>query len=209
MGKVYEIYHCSYKGEVVYVGQGSKGRHKHCTSGCSHVYKLNEIYFLEGVDALSVEVIHYSNNKEAVLIAEKDYIKKYQPIFNSVFNKSFSRNDDANEGKKVKSKFYNIEYLGRMNKQSDKIKYKKLVEEFYDYFGYLDIVNKDIALYGYVHYKDIGKSSIALLSRYVRQYGGLTKAKENPYIVFEFALKDLFDINLKNCLKNSVINNIK
>lgn len=209
MSKVYELYHCKYKGEVVYVGQGSKGRHKHCISGCSHVYKLNEIYFLEGVDKLSVEIIHYSNNKEAVLIAEKAYIKKHQPIFNSVFNKSFSRNDDANEGKRVKSRFYNEEYIRRINKDSDKVKYEKLVEEFYNHFGHSDIVNNEVMLYGYVHYKNIDKNSIALLSRYIRRYGGLVKPKENPYTVFESVLKDTFNVNLKDCLRGSKMYNIK
>ena len=34
MTKIYELYQCEYKGEIVYIGQGKKGRHKHCNSGC-------------------------------------------------------------------------------------------------------------------------------------------------------------------------------
>lgn len=28
MSKVYELYHCEYQGEVVYIGQGARGRHQ-------------------------------------------------------------------------------------------------------------------------------------------------------------------------------------
>lgn len=208
MTKVYEVYQCKYKGEVVYVGQGGKGRHKHCISGCSHVFKLNEIYFLEGVDVLSVEVLHYSNDKEAVLIAEKEYIKKHQPIFNSVFTRTFSRNEDANKGKETKKKFYGDYYLDVL-KKNDKVKYSKLVEEFYDYFGYKNILSGEIELYGCVHYKGIGKNSIALLSRYVRGDGSKEKSENNPYMVFKRALHDIFDIDLTECLKYAMIDNIK
>lgn len=57
MSKVYELYHCKYQGEVVYIGQGARGRHRHCNSGTSHVYELNEIYFTEGKDVLDVTVV--------------------------------------------------------------------------------------------------------------------------------------------------------
>lgn len=209
MSKVFEVYQCKYKGEVVYVGQGGKGRHKHCNSGCSHVFKLNEIYFLEGSDALDVRVLHYSNNKEAVLVAEKEYIKKHQPIFNSVFTRTFSRNEDANRGKATKKKFYSDYYLDMIVKNGDKEKYRKLVEEFYNYFGYKNILNKDIELYGYNHYKGLRRDSIALLSRYTRGDGGKAKSENNPYVVFKNALDDIFNIDLTDCLKHSMIENIK
>ena len=42
--RVYEVYVCRYDGEIVYIGQGLKGRHKHCSSGISHVYGLTRLY---------------------------------------------------------------------------------------------------------------------------------------------------------------------
>lgn len=60
MTKVYELYHCKYQGEVVYIGQGSRGRHRHCNSGISHVFELNEIYFTEGKEVMKASefIIH-------------------------------------------------------------------------------------------------------------------------------------------------------
>ena len=41
IGDIYEVYACKYNGEYVYIGSGKHGRHRHCTSGRSHVYELN------------------------------------------------------------------------------------------------------------------------------------------------------------------------
>ena len=42
----YEVYVAYDKqGNPLYVGQGAKGRHKHCTSGKSHNKLLNKFYF--------------------------------------------------------------------------------------------------------------------------------------------------------------------
>ena len=49
----YEVYVCRVDGEIVYIGSGRHGRHKHCDSGCSHVYELNKIHFLAD-DAITV-----------------------------------------------------------------------------------------------------------------------------------------------------------
>ena len=40
---MYEVYVCKLNDEVLYVGQGKLGRHKHCNSGCSHVYELYKL----------------------------------------------------------------------------------------------------------------------------------------------------------------------
>ena len=42
---MYEVYMCKLNDEVLYVGQGASGRHKHCNSGSSHVYELNKLHF--------------------------------------------------------------------------------------------------------------------------------------------------------------------
>ena len=45
--------------EVLYVGQGNTGRHKHCLSGISHNRDLNRYYFKNGEDgSIRVEVLH-------------------------------------------------------------------------------------------------------------------------------------------------------
>ena len=63
----HEVYVCKHNGVIVYIGKGTKGRHKHCISGCSHVFELNKIYFTEGVDSLDVAVVkELSSNQEAM-----------------------------------------------------------------------------------------------------------------------------------------------
>lgn len=57
--ETFEVYFCYYKDVVVYIGKGRLGRHKHCNSGASHVYKMNELHFKEGKDVLKTEVVKY------------------------------------------------------------------------------------------------------------------------------------------------------
>ena len=64
---MYEVYICKHNEVIVYIGKGNKGRHKHCISGCSHVFGLNKIFFTEGVDSLDVVVVkEFSSNQEAM-----------------------------------------------------------------------------------------------------------------------------------------------
>ena len=65
----YEVYICKVDGEIVYIGSGKHGRHKHCTSGCSHVYELNKMHFLAN-DTIVVTGNHvttrvFSDRKES------------------------------------------------------------------------------------------------------------------------------------------------
>ena len=62
MGEVMkEVYvACGNDNEVLYVGQGNTGRHKHCLSGTSHNKDLNRYYFNNGGDSsMTVEVVHH------------------------------------------------------------------------------------------------------------------------------------------------------
>ena len=43
--------------EVLYVGQGNIGRHKHCLSGTSHCRELNRYYFSNGENSIFVDVV--------------------------------------------------------------------------------------------------------------------------------------------------------
>ena len=48
---MYEVYICKHNDVIVYIGKGTRGRHKHCISGCSHVFELNKTFFTEGIDS--------------------------------------------------------------------------------------------------------------------------------------------------------------
>lgn len=80
---LYEVYVAYDKqGNPLYVGQGAKGRHKHCTSGKSHNKLLNKFYFMQGENELVVKVIYNNLNKEDSLRIEKEMIRDLNPEFN-------------------------------------------------------------------------------------------------------------------------------
>ena len=83
--KKYEVYKCCYKGKVVYVGSGANGRHKHCNSGVSHVFELNKIFFLEGVDSLDVQVVKNFSDRNEAYDYEEYLIKSIDPVFNKKY----------------------------------------------------------------------------------------------------------------------------
>lgn len=78
------VYVCKYKHSIVYIGCGQPNRYKHCNSGTSHVLELNRIFFMEGVEKLSVEVIHKNLSQDEALKIEKELINFYKPKFNTV-----------------------------------------------------------------------------------------------------------------------------
>ena len=71
--------------EVLYVGQGNIGRHKHCLSGTSHNRDLNRYYFKNGGDSsMTVEVVHSCLSDSEAKAKEYEYIKTLKPLFNVV-----------------------------------------------------------------------------------------------------------------------------
>ena len=69
--------------EVLYVGQGNIGRHRHCVSGCSHNKELNRYYFLNGEDmSMTIEVVKVFDSEEDSLKFEDDLIVLHNPRFN-------------------------------------------------------------------------------------------------------------------------------
>ena len=71
--------------EVLYVGQGNTGRHKHCMSGTSHNKDLNRYYFNNGEDSsMTVEVVHSCLSESEAKAKECEYIKTLKPLFNVV-----------------------------------------------------------------------------------------------------------------------------
>ena len=81
---IFEVYVCKYGDEVVYVGEGARGRHRHCNSGRSHVYELNELYFLGDKGLFEIDVKRVKTKEEAKKL-EKEYINTLKPKFNKVF----------------------------------------------------------------------------------------------------------------------------
>ena len=84
IGDIYEVYVCKLNDEILYVGQGKSGRHKHCNSGISHVYDLNTLHF-KGIKT-EVDVVYTSYKKLDVEKMEMRLIKELQPKFNKVGN---------------------------------------------------------------------------------------------------------------------------
>ena len=80
--KKFELYYCYYKDELVYIGHGKAGRHRHCLSGKSHCRELNQIVLTEGLDNLRVEVVYRANDRFKTLMREKEDIVGLQPKFN-------------------------------------------------------------------------------------------------------------------------------
>lgn len=80
--KKFELYYCYYKGELVYIGQGKTGRHRHCLSGKSHCAELNKIVLSEGLDNLRIEVVYRANDRFKTREREKEDIVRLQPKFN-------------------------------------------------------------------------------------------------------------------------------
>ena len=80
--KKFELYYCYYKDELVYIGHGKAGRHKHCLSGKSHCRELNQIVLTEGLDNLRVDVVYRANDRFKTLMREKEDIVGLQPKFN-------------------------------------------------------------------------------------------------------------------------------
>ncbi len=71
--------------EVLYVGQGNTGRHKHCLSGTSHNKDLNRYYFNNGeYSSMTVEVVHSCLSESEAKAKEYEYIKTLKPLFNVV-----------------------------------------------------------------------------------------------------------------------------
>ena len=76
----YEVYIGMLDGEIVYVGEGVIGRHKHLNSGVSNVYSANRIHFNCGY--IDVEVVHSGLNKQEATELEKQLIYEFKPTWN-------------------------------------------------------------------------------------------------------------------------------
>lgn len=90
--KVYEVYVAKdLSGKPLYVGNGKQGRHKHCNSGVSHCYELNEHHHLG--KQMEVTVLIDRLSKEESIELEYNIIKTLEPAFNKKLSNGSSCTD--------------------------------------------------------------------------------------------------------------------
>ena len=190
-----EVYVCKKDGEIVYIGKGRKGRHKHCNSGTSHVYELNEIHFKEGSGILETEVVKYFKTDEEATKLERLLIQKYKPTFNKVFTGRCSKALTSSEAYRLKKDM--LKYIsdkGFKNQGSNYEKYHKLVDEFLSHFGYDFYRKDDFLIYGAEFYRHMNLGLIANLSRCLRGDG--YNSKGSYATIFKSCIKDLYGLDL-------------
>lgn len=80
-GGAYEVYIAEDKdGGILYIGSGKRGRHRHCTSGSSHVVELNRMC-LSG-DEINVSIVFVCKTKQESINIESNLIKTLKPALN-------------------------------------------------------------------------------------------------------------------------------
>ena len=180
--------------EIVYIGQGLRGRSKHCNSGCSHVYSLNKIHFLEGSEALTTTVIGEYNSATSVLEKEKELIKKFRPQYNTVHmntsSKLLSMQDSKNSRKAL------LEFGKGKLSESSHIKYKVLNSEFFSYYTMGNVVAGDFTILSPEYYKAMGLISIARLSRFLRDRHLGRYSSSNYNQIFTEALNEVLSVDI-------------
>lgn len=204
MNKVYEVYICRFADEVLYIGQGVKGRHKHCNSGCSHVYELNSFHFIYGSTALTTFVVKEFNDKSKAVELEKKLILKFVPKFNKVMMPNNKTLEAMTKAKEVKTKLKN--YVENYNGLTDsaKNKYLKLVDELLGYHGYISIVNRDLSIYSKQHYKELKLSLMSNFATHIRHPRKNTNHLLSAHGILESCLVDCFNIDLSKQLANKI-----
>lgn len=194
MTKMYELYHCIYKDEVVYIGQGAEGRHRHCNSGCSHVFGLNKIYFTEGSDTLEVRVIDVRRSRNEILRLEKEHIKLHRPKFNVVYTEN-SNNKSVLMAKAKSMRKSVIEYPNKKGGiKSDIIRqrYEDLCREFFDFYPIQEIIDNNIKFYSPAVFKRHERYMLSKLSKNIRHI----QNKSSYHSLFESAIQDLYGVDL-------------
>ena len=203
MKQIYEVYVCSYKGDVVYVGEGRKGRHHHCNSGTSHVYELNQIHFTEGKDLLKVQVVQECTSKVEAEKFEMKLIKKFSPLYNQKNNGDRdSRFDKMKEGRDFIEKA--LEYARGFNYTKGQIKkFQDVMGEFIEHYGCREAVNGNVEIYSHQHFTKIGKPRLCSLARWVRTRQEEIEKSVSPPVVFYKFLRDEYSVDLTLCLSGS------
>lgn len=183
----YEVYICRYKNEIVYIGQGRYGRHKHCKSGCSHVYELNKIHFQDNKSKIVVDV-HYGYTKEEAVEKEKYLIDQYKPRFNKV-GVSDLRNTLGNRRRKFKEKC--LEFIRTKSKSEYcRLSLIKSLDEYMLCHSDDDIFQNGINFLTAIKYETRGCVELPKFSK------GLLKEqvmKSSKSFIFKMALKHAYE----------------
>lgn len=162
---MYEVYICKLGDDTVYIGQGVKGRHKHCISGKSHVYELNEIFFSGQRNLLSVSIHSFVFDKKVAESIEKELIKNKRPRFNYVYL-SVDRQKKANQITKFKSNMLKDMTANPLWFYSkDGVAYREVLDEFLRFHLYEDFMSQGFVLMGKNFYSKFGFKRLSNLVR--------------------------------------------
>ena len=70
--------------EILYIGKGGGDRYKHCNSGISHCFHLNEYFFKNGSESINTKIVREFDCEIEALEHEKVCIQTLKPMFNKV-----------------------------------------------------------------------------------------------------------------------------
>lgn len=196
MARHFEVYICRLDGDIVYIGSGANGRHKHCNSGCSHVYDLNRLHF-EG-KTFDVQVKKF-NDKQESLDNEKELILKHKPKYNSVY---LSKERSAKGSKSLELKaLFRKEIMRYFHKQQEIEDYGKVFLEFLQHHNVQDMVEKsELIMHPRFYYKN--NTSDKLFSTYRSYMEGAVSCNSRGYKFFSCV------ISVLNSVNNSKINHV-
>lgn len=178
--KGYEVYVCKKDGEIVYIGEGKFGRHKHCNSGTSHVYELNKLHF-EGVE-LEVKVVKVFETKQDAEHFEKLLIDEHQPIYNSKGKVGYVPIAvvGSEVGVRIAALKKSLEYDLRTNRftRSKVEEVMGILEEFLNYVGRENVLRGSYKLRGKGYYSKLGLLKLNKLMRYIASIDSVSKWSE-------------------------------
>ena len=192
MSKHFEVYICKLDGNIIYIGSGANGRHKHCNSGCSHVYDLNKLHFEGKVFDIQVKKF---NDKQDSINHEKDLILKHKPRFNSVYL-SDVRNKKGVESMKLK-RMFRQELLKYFTKDDVIESYSKAFLEFLHHHNTAEFVKNGVMEFHERCYYKNNVSSV-LFSLYRSYLEGVASTNSVGYKFFCCVLNVLNSENGSN-----------
>ena len=188
----YEVYICRVDGEIVYIGSGKHGRHKHCDSGCSHVYELNRIHFLAN-DTIAVTVLYGNLPQQESLGIEKNLIETHKPKFNTRYAKP--KQDYISMKETVMNEFKkSLKEYGHKNGSVSYKKFSDAVSTFITFYGFEKLkVGVIVKMTTLGKYKELSTFKIRLRmlnkdAQYLYSIFDIENTKEGYFIKF----KDVF-----------------
>ena len=164
MSQIYEVYICKMGDEVLYVGEGKRGRHKHSINGCSHVYRLNELHF-KGIK-LSVEILCFVKTKEEASKLEVKAVEFFKPKFNSMLQGGSKMNRETMQFKKFMKGYRKYDSSFKTTQRN---KYYKIVDEFFSFHNWKGFIDGNERLYSRELYHKLELDSLSSLRRFMAE----------------------------------------